>query len=89
MAKKKKYIRRARSFGGGFKQELDGVIAGGLAAAATKFTDMPYVDDLALILVGKFRRNSTLKTMGGLALGSDLAASFLGGSGGTNYGGVY
>jgi len=85
----RRYVSRARSFGGGFKQELDGMMAGAAAAAVTKFTNMPYVDDLAVIAIGKFRKNNTLKTIGGLSLGSDLAASFLGGKGGTNFGGVY
>lgn len=69
--------RRRRSGGGGgnTKQIIDGVIAGvGLGLARKFLPNTPFVDDAVVLGVGFFRKNPTLKIIGGMGLGQDLAA---------------
>lgn len=93
MARRRKYryktryknvYRKARGGGGSFKPVIDGLIAGAGANLIKKFVNVPFADDIAVLGVGYFRNNTTLKTLGGMGLASDL----LGGMnlGGTNGG---
>jgi len=93
MARRKKYrtryktrtiYRKARSGGGSFKPIIDGVLAGAGATLIKRFVNVPFADDLAVLGVGYFRNNTTLKVLGGMGLAGDL----LGGMGmnGTNGG---
>jgi hypothetical protein len=80
MARRKKYYRYARSGGGKMKQVIDGVLVG----AGTQFLNgkIPYSQPLVTLGVGIFRNNSTLKTLGGVQLGSALLGGVFGGNGG-------
>ena len=88
MARRRKYryktrtrtvYRKARSGGGSLKPIIDGVLAGAGATLIRKFVNFPYVDDLAVLGVGYFRNNNTLKTIGAMGLGSDLLGGMNGG----------
>lgn len=79
----KKIYSRARGGGGSFKPVIDGLIAGAGATLIRKFVNIPFADDLAVLGVGYFRNNQTLKTIGGMGLSGDL----LGGIGISNNGG--
>jgi len=80
----KKYYRKARTFGGGMKPVIDGLMVG----AATGFLrgKIPYADPIATLGIGYFRNNPTLKVLGGVELGEALLSGFFGGGG--NGGGV-
>lgn len=83
VARRRRSYRRARTGGGKFKPVIDGALAGIAATAAKKFAPgIPFVDDLALIGVGIFRKNNAVTTIGAIGLGSDLIAG-LGGNSGT------
>ena len=75
----RRYVRKARSFGGGHKQVIDGVLAG--AAGSFLNGKIPYASPLANIGIGYFRNNSTLKTLGAMQLGAALIGGFGFGSG--------
>lgn len=80
--------RRRSSSGGGTKQILDGVLAGTAMSLARKFLpNTPFVDDAAVLGVGYFRKNQTLKIIGGMGLGQDLAGIIPLGKGMTTTGG--
>ena len=83
--KAKRVYRRAS--GGGFKPVIDGAIAGAAGNVASKFLGS-YGMPAAAIGIGIWRKNSTLKTIGGLELGAMLSQNipFLG-NGGGNTGG--
>lgn len=92
MAKRRSYrrraypkVRRARSAGGSNKAIIDGLLAGAAASLIKRFVNFPFADDAALLGVGYFRNNNTLKTLGGVGLASDLIGNI--GLGGTNGGG--
>jgi len=70
------------------KQPIDGVLAGVAAAAAGKYAG-GWGTGLGYLAVGMFRKNTTLKTLGGVALGRQIAGMipFLG-NGSTN-GGIF
>ena len=77
--------RRRRSTGGGGKKDIiDGLIAGAAATLIKKYINVPFADDAAMLAVGYFRHNTTLKTIGAIGLGSDLVGSIpaIGGVGG-------
>jgi len=80
MARKRKYSRRSSSIV--INKLLSGIVGGAAATVVRQKVNMPYVDDLALMAVGYFMKNSTLKTIGAVGLGSDLASSLTGGNGG-------
>ncbi|PNX49552.1 MAG: hypothetical protein BV456_08830 [Thermoplasmata archaeon M8B2D] len=69
-------VRRARGGGGGFKPVIDGLIAGAGAKIIRSFVNVPFADDIAVLGVGYFRRNDTLKTIGGMGLAGDLLSGF-------------
>jgi len=89
----RRYAGRARRFGGkfrggggNFKDILDGAIVG---VAQTAIPDMiPMQDPLIAIGVGWFRRNPTLKVIGGMQLGAALGGMIGGGTGALKIGGV-
>lgn len=68
----KRYYRRARSGGGSFKPIIDGLLAGAGASLIKKYVNVPFADDIAVLGVGYFRKNDTLKTIGGMGLSGDL-----------------
>jgi hypothetical protein len=76
----KKYYRKARTFGGGMKPVIDGLLVG----AATGFLrgKIPYADPIATLGIGYFRNNATLKVLGGVELGEALLGNFFGGGNG-------
>lgn len=78
----RRYVRRARSWGGGkpsMKNAIDGIIVG---VAQTAIPDMvPMQDPLIALGVGWFRKNPTLTTLGGIQLGAQLGAMVGGGTG--------
>jgi len=76
----KKYYRKARSFGGGFKPTLDGVMDGILASFLNG--KIPYAGAISHLAIGMFRNNTTLKTLGGYELGASLLGGMLGGGNG-------
>ena len=80
--------RRASSSGGGTKQIIDGVIAGvGMSLARKFLPNIPFIDDAAVLGVGYFRKNSTLKIIGGMGIGQDIGAMLPIGQGMTTTGG--
>ena len=85
--KARRYIRRARTIGGGgFKPIIDGLIAGAAGGLATKYVG-GYGHPIACLGVGYFRNNNVLKTEGARELGAMLVRQFTGG--GVNGGGAY
>jgi len=68
----KKVYRRARTSGGKYKDVIDGVLAGAGSILIKKYINIPFADDLALLGVGYFRRNPTLKVLGGVGIAGDL-----------------
>jgi len=64
--------RKARSGGGSLKPIIDGLMAGAGATLLKKYLNVPFADDLAVLGVGYFRNNTTLKTIGGMGLAGDL-----------------
>lgn len=85
MAKRKytkKRVYRAARFGGGkFKPVIDGVAVGLIERFAGQYIPIPGAIKIGY---GIFRSNQTITTLGALELG----ASFLGGMGANNGGGV-
>lgn len=78
--------KRARGGGGSFKPVIDGMLAGAGANLIKRFVNVPFADDIAVLGVGYFRNNNTLKTIGGMGLAGDLLGGFgLGGSNGGGY----
>ena len=64
---------------------IKGLIAGAGATLIKKYINLPFADDLAVLGVGYFMKDNTLKTIGAVGLGSDLANNI--GGGATNGGG--
>lgn len=82
---KKRIYRRKSSMRLGNKAIVGGIVAGAISGAATRYLNMPFVDDIAILGYGMFSNNKTLQTIGAIGLGNDLAARFLpGGNGGTS-----
>ena len=54
------------------KPIIDGLLAGAGAGLIKNFVNFPMADDLALLGVGYFRKNNTLKTLGAIGLAGDL-----------------
>jgi len=92
MAKRKTRYRtrtvykKARSYSrrSGTKQIIDGALVGVIGKLASNYMGV-WGQPLATLGVGMFRNNTTLKTLGGVQLGT-IAASyipFIGGNGGT------
>lgn len=78
--KAKKAFRRSRGFGKGGKWGflgtiLDGAIVGGIQGMIPDDALWGYGDALVPIGVGWFRKNDTLKTIGGYQLGLKIAES--------------
>jgi hypothetical protein len=88
MAKKKRTYRRYTRKAG-MNDMIQGIIAGAGANLITKYVNIPMADDLALLGVGYFMKNKTLRTMGAVGLGSDLVSMGLGGQTKNVYGGTY
>jgi len=65
---------------------IKGIIAGAGANLIKKYVNVPFADDLAVLGVGYFMKDKTLKTIGAVGLGSDLTSLFPGGNGGGNGG---
>lgn len=78
-----------RAVGGSMKPLIDGALGGVAAQIGGKFLN-GWGQPLGYIAVGMFRKNSTLTTLGGVALGGQIAnmIPFLGGGNG-NTGGFY
>jgi hypothetical protein len=74
---------------GSIKQPLDGVLAGVAAQAGSKYLG-GWGTGAGYLGVGYFRNNTTLKTLGGVAFGRQIAGMipFIGVNGGSN-GGVF
>ena len=81
----RKYVRRARTGGGGVKPIIDGALAGAGGLLATKYIGA-YGQPIATLGVGYFRNNNTLKTLGAMQIGAILVSSFVGGAGAGNGG---
>lgn len=73
-------VRRSRSSGGKYKGLIDGILAGAGATLIKKYVNVPFADDLAIMGVGIWRKNSTLTTIGAIGLGSDLVGVMPGGT---------
>ena len=75
---------------GGFKQPIDGILAGVGAGLGQKYLGN-WGTGAAYLGVGMWRNNTTLKTLGGVALGRQISGMipFIGGNGGGNGGGVF
>ena len=86
MARRKTYRRYSRR-ASSMNPLLKGIIAGAGATMIKKYLNVPFADDLAVLGVGYFMKDNTLKTIGAVGLGSDLAGTFTGN--GTNSGGQY
>jgi len=61
---------------------IKGIIAGAGANLIRQYVNVPFADDLAVLGVGYFMKDKTLKTIGAVGLGSDLVGLLPGGSGG-------
>ena len=69
----KKVYRRARTGGGSQKQVIDGVLAGvGMSLARKFLPNIPFIDDAAVLGIGYFRNNPTLKIIGAMGVGQDI-----------------
>jgi len=86
MARRKTYRRYSRR-ASSMNPLIKGIIAGAGATMIKKYLNVPFADDLAVLGVGYFMKDNTLKTIGAVGLGSDLAGTFTGN--GTNGGGQY
>ncbi len=86
----KKVYRRARSSGGSFKPYIDGALGGIAAQLGTKYAGA-WGTGLGYSAVGQFRNNPTLKVMGGIAIGRQIAGMIpmIGGNGGGTSQGVF
>jgi len=81
----RKVYSRARGGGGKLKAIIDGAIAGAGGSIATKFIG-PWGQPLAYGAVGYFRNNPTLKTLAGVAIGTELGKMLPIGNGGNGNG---
>lgn len=89
MARRRRTVRRyARRAGGSMKPILDGVLAGAGGQILSGYIGAPGAP-IATIGVGYFRKNNTLKTIGGLELGAVIANMLPFGGGGGNGGGFF
>jgi hypothetical protein len=80
---RKRTYRRKNNMKLGNKAIIGGIAAGAISGAATRYLNVPFVDDVAILGYGMFTNNKTLQTIGAIGLGNDLAARFLpGGNGG-------
>lgn len=70
----KKTYRRARGFGGGHKDVIDGVMVGVAQGFIPDGALYGLADPLVMLGVGYFRRNAALKTLGGYQLGLKIPA---------------
>jgi len=68
----KKVYAKSKSFGGGFKSEIDGGIAGFAGQILTRWLGA-WGHPVATVVVGHWRNNSTLKTEGARELGAQAA----------------
>ena len=86
--KVKKVYSKSRGFGGGFKPEIDGLMAGAGGTVASRFLG-DYGHPVAAVVIGHFRKNKVLRVEGARELGAMLAQSlpFIGG--GSGGGGAY
>jgi len=85
----KRAARRVYGARGGMKPIMDGVIGGVVAEAGQKVLG-GYGGAIGTIAAGYFRKNATLKTIGGYQLGSMLGDQIPGiGGGGTVAGGAF
>jgi len=85
-ARKRSYRKYAKRAGKSFKPMIDGTLAGVGAALGQKYLGN-WGSAIGYAGVGYFRNNNTLKTMGGVALGRQIAGMipFIGtGNGGNN-----
>ena len=76
----RRYMRRARTVGGGFKPIIDGFLAGAAGQLASNYLGN-YGHPVATLGIGYFRNNNVLKTEGARELGAMLVAQFTGGGG--------
>ena len=83
--KAKRTYRRAASRGG-FQPIIDGLIAGAGGQLASKYIGV-WGQPAATLGVGYFMKNSTLKTIGGMQVGS-MIGGMISGNGGLGIGGV-
>ena len=85
-----RYRRARRAAGGSMKPIIDGALAGIAGQLAGNFMG-GFGQPIAHLGIGYFRKNNTLKTLGGIELGSMLGQRVGGmfGGGGTNGGGTY
>lgn len=84
------YRRARRAAGGSMKPIIDGALAGIAGQLAGNFMG-GFGQPIAHLGIGYFRKNNTLKTLGGIELGSMLGQRVGGmfGGNGTNGGGAY
>jgi len=84
----RRYARRARSTGGSMKPVIDGVLGGVGASLGSKYLGS-WGAPAGYLAVGYFRKNNTLKTLGAVQLGQQIAGMIpMIGGGGSN-GGLY
>lgn len=84
-ARKRRYARRAA---GGIKPIVDGALAGTAAGVLSGYIGA-WGAPIGTLAIGYFRKNNTLKTLGGYELGGYIANMLpFGGSGG-NGGGFF
>jgi len=69
----------------GMNPLIKGIIAGAGASMISKYVNFPFADDLAVLGVGYFLKDKTLKTIGAVGLGSDLVGMFPGGQSNGGY----
>jgi hypothetical protein len=88
-AKARSAVSRSRIFGGKHKDLIDGALAG--VAVAIIPDNIPYGDDIAVLGVGIFRNNQTLKVLGAMGIIGKLANNAMSGNllGGTSGGPTY
>jgi S-methylmethionine-dependent homocysteine/selenocysteine methylase len=84
----RRYVRRARSFGGGQKQIVDGLLGGVGASLGSKYLGS-YGAGAGYLAVGYFRNNNTLKTLGAVQLGQQIAGMIPMIGGGATNGGLF
>lgn len=78
--KAKRSYRRASGGAGGFKPIVDGVLAGAGGQVASKYIGA-WGQPAAILGVGYFMKNNTLKTIGGMQIGAMLGGMFAGNGG--------
>jgi len=67
---------------------VGGLIAGAVSGLATRYLNIPFVDDIAILGYGMFSNNKTLQTIGAIGLGNDLVNRFAPGMGGNGGSGI-